>query len=52
MRSTGLYGQGEKPHEFIAWEVLAVVNDVSNNVLERQEPDSGGTGVIQSTVVH
>ena len=52
MESTGLYAQEANPDEFIAWEMLAVVNDISNGVLEHQEPDSGGSGVVQSTVVH
>lgn len=29
---------------------LGVINDVSNSVLEHEEPDSGGSGVMQSTV--
>jgi len=53
VESTGLYAQGAKPDEFIAWEVFAVVNDISNGILEHQKPDSGGSGVIQcTTVVH
>lgn len=52
VESAWLYAQGAKPDEFIAWKALAVVSDVFNSVLEHQEPDSGGSGVIQSPVVH
>ena len=52
MESTGLYAQGAKPDEFLAWEALAMVNDGSNGGLEHEKPDAGGSEVIQSAVVH
>ena len=48
----GLYAQGAKPDEFLAWEAFAMVNDGSNGVLEHEKPDAGGSEVIQSAVVH